>query len=93
MRKGACIGILALIVLTGGTPRADAPKAAPHTPTMAQFMSPAFPLDLVAARKADRIAWIANDKGLRNWTLATGSSLLWLEAGDWELEAVIETAR
>jgi dipeptidyl aminopeptidase/acylaminoacyl peptidase len=29
-------------------------------------MSPAFPRELVAARKADRIAWIANDKGLRN---------------------------
>jgi dipeptidyl aminopeptidase/acylaminoacyl peptidase len=33
---------------------------------MAQFMSAAFPMELVAARKADRIAWIANDKGLRN---------------------------
>jgi hypothetical protein len=33
---------------------------------MAQFMSFAFPNELVAATKADRIAWVANDKGLRN---------------------------
>ena len=33
---------------------------------MAQFMSAGYPLELVAAKKADRIAWIANDKGLRN---------------------------
>ena len=33
---------------------------------MAQFMSAGFPLELVAAKKADRIAWISNDKGLRN---------------------------
>ena len=48
---------------------ADAPSpraAARHVPTMAQFMSPPFPLELVAARHAERIAWIANDKGRRN---------------------------
>ena len=33
---------------------------------MAQFMSFAFPEGLVAAKKTDRIAWVANDKGLRN---------------------------
>ena len=55
--------LVAGIVLTVGTyPRA----AGPSVPTMAQFMSPAFPLELVAARKAPRIAWIANDKGRRN---------------------------
>src|SRR4051812_21831906 len=42
------------------------PAAAPHAPTMAQFMSAAYPLELVAARKAERIAWVANDKGRRN---------------------------
>src|SRR5215203_767802 len=54
-----------------GHPRAEvsrpvSPPLARHTPTMAQFMSAAFPLQLVAAKKADRIAWISNDKGLRN---------------------------
>jgi dipeptidyl-peptidase 4 len=45
---------------------APAPQAARHIPTMTQFMSAAFPLELVGAKKAERIAWIANDKGLRN---------------------------
>jgi dipeptidyl-peptidase 4 len=59
--------ILAFVLCVVPTPRAAAPPArAPHTPTMAQFMSPAFPLELVAAKRADRIAWIANDKGRRN---------------------------
>jgi dipeptidyl aminopeptidase/acylaminoacyl peptidase len=45
---------------------APAPAQARHVPTMIQFMSAAFPMNLVAAKKAERIAWIANDKGLRN---------------------------
>src|SRR6185503_19474690 len=62
------IAVVAVLVLAGSTPRADVavPAKALHVPTMAQFMSAAFPLELVAAKKADRIAWIANDKGLRN---------------------------
>jgi dipeptidyl-peptidase 4 len=66
--KRTIIVILAIFTLAGGQPRADlaAPAKAPHVPTMAQFMSAGYPLELVAARKADRIAWIANDKGLRN---------------------------
>jgi hypothetical protein len=54
---------LALVVLAGGRVRRAAER---DVPTMAQFMSLAFPLELVSARRADRIAWIANDKGLRN---------------------------
>lgn len=34
--------------------------------TVADYISPAYPLELVAARKADRIAWIAYDEGKRN---------------------------
>jgi dipeptidyl-peptidase 4 len=42
-------------------------RSAPsHAPSMAQFMSAAFPQDLVVAAKADRIAWVTNDKGRRN---------------------------
>jgi dipeptidyl-peptidase-4 len=62
-RRMAVTFAFALVVLAaGGTPRG----AERHVPTMAQFMSPAFPLELVSARRADRIAWIANDRGLRN---------------------------
>jgi hypothetical protein len=31
-----------------------------------QFMSPASPLELVSARKADRVAWTTYEKGMRN---------------------------
>ena len=57
--------VLAVFLLARVQPRAEM-TATPHTPTMAQFMSFAFPMELVAATKADRIAWISNDKGLRN---------------------------
>ena len=62
------IVLFAVIALSSVHPRADMapPAKAAHVPTMAQFMSAAFPMGLVAARKIDRIAWISNDKGLRN---------------------------
>jgi dipeptidyl-peptidase-4 len=61
--------ILAVLVVIGAHPRAGgAPpaKATRHIPSMTQFMSFAFPEELIAARKADRIAWVSNDRGLRN---------------------------
>jgi dipeptidyl-peptidase-4 len=39
---------------------------AQEKPTIAQFMSPASPLEIVAARKVDRLAWIAYERGMRN---------------------------
>jgi dipeptidyl aminopeptidase/acylaminoacyl peptidase len=39
---------------------------AQSAPTVEQFMSPASPLELVSARKADRVAWITYEKGMRN---------------------------
>ncbi len=41
-------------------------SGAQSRPTIAQFMSPASPLDLIAAKKADRLAWMAYDRGMRN---------------------------
>ncbi len=41
-------------------------------PTIEQFLSPAYPSELVSAAKADRIAWIAYDRGRRNIYTATG---------------------
>src|SRR5262249_25468669 len=35
-------------------------------PTYEQFLSVAYPSDLVSAKKADRVAWIAYDRGMRN---------------------------
>jgi dipeptidyl aminopeptidase/acylaminoacyl peptidase len=39
---------------------------AQQKPTIAQFMSPSSPLELTAARKADRVVWSTYDRGLRN---------------------------
>jgi len=64
--KRTVIVVAALAVFAGGQPRAETAKAIPHVPTMTQFMSAGYPVELVAATKADRVAWIANDKGLRN---------------------------
>jgi len=58
------IAVAVLVTLTAVQPRAASDGH--HVPTMTQFMSAGFPLELVGAHKADRIAWIANDKGLRN---------------------------
>jgi dipeptidyl aminopeptidase/acylaminoacyl peptidase len=71
--KRTLIVILAVISVTAGRPLAEVAPAAKslHVPSMAQFMSAGFPLELVAAKKADRIAWISNDKGLRNVFTAT----------------------
>jgi dipeptidyl aminopeptidase/acylaminoacyl peptidase len=43
-------------------------------PTIEQFMGAASPLELVSARKADRVAWITYDKGLRNVYTAAAPS-------------------
>jgi hypothetical protein len=37
-----------------------------HQPTIASYLKPGLPLELVSARKADRIAWISYEAGLRN---------------------------
>jgi dipeptidyl aminopeptidase/acylaminoacyl peptidase len=35
-------------------------------PTVAQFLSPSSPLELSRARNADRVAWVAYERGMRN---------------------------
>jgi len=40
--------------------------APPNSPTYRQFLSPASPQELVAARKVDRIAWVDYAEGKRN---------------------------
>src|SRR4051794_39825288 len=35
-------------------------------PTVAQFLSPSSPLELARARNADRVAWVAYERGMRN---------------------------
>ncbi len=44
-------------------PLASAP---PEVPSYQQFLSPASPQEVVAARKVDRIAWVDYAEGKRN---------------------------
>jgi hypothetical protein len=39
---------------------------AQNKPTVAQFLSPASPIELTSARKADRVAWTVYERGMRN---------------------------
>ncbi|MCC6318912.1 MAG: prolyl oligopeptidase family serine peptidase [Gemmatimonadaceae bacterium] len=39
---------------------------AQQRPTVEQFMSPSSPLELVSARRADRVAWTTYERGMRN---------------------------
>ena len=72
MRRSITV-ISALVLAAALRPgAAPAPQPVRHVPTMAQFMSAGFPLELVAAKKAERVAWVANDKGLRNVFTAAG---------------------
>jgi dipeptidyl-peptidase-4 len=64
MSRGLRLGlVIAVLTLTF----AVVPKAAtPSAPTIAQFLKPGLPIELVSARNADRIAWIAYEEGKRN---------------------------
>ena len=42
------------------------PLGAQSKPTVAQFLSPSSPLELARARDADRVAWVAYERGMRN---------------------------
>lgn len=65
-------GIAAMALVFAAVPRASAP----HQPTIAQFLKPGLPTELVSARKADRIAWIAYEEGKRNLFTAAAPNFL-----------------
>ena len=46
------------------TPASSGP--APAVYTIDQFLSPASPLEVSAAKRADRIAWVSYERGMRN---------------------------
>jgi dipeptidyl aminopeptidase/acylaminoacyl peptidase len=52
----AALAALALAPALGAQPK----------PTVAQFLSPASPIELTSARAADRVAWTVYDRGMRN---------------------------
>jgi len=59
MRRSLIGVLLSTAVFTSGAPAQTAPPVAP-------FISPGFPSDLVSAKKADRIAWLVYERGMRN---------------------------
>jgi dipeptidyl aminopeptidase/acylaminoacyl peptidase len=70
---GCALAIAPHSIATAQTPatvpvphKASAPAPARVAPLYQQFLSPASPLSLVAARNADRVAWITFEEGKRN---------------------------
>ncbi len=66
----AVILLIAAAVLIGTPPA----LVAQHQPTIAQYLKPGMPVELVSAAKVDRIAWIAYEEGKRNVFTAAGPS-------------------
>jgi dipeptidyl-peptidase-4 len=57
--------VVLVAVLVAISPRSTS-TAGPSSPTIEQFLMPGTPTEVVAARKAERIAWTAYEHGLRN---------------------------
>jgi len=66
----APVAAACILVVSLSTPVAIAqshsPAPAKAIPAYQQFLSPASPLELVAAKKADRVAWVTFEEGKRN---------------------------
>ena len=62
MKRAVLILALSLVAIV---PR-SASTAGPASPTIEQFLMPGTPTEVVAAKKAERIAWTAYEHGLRN---------------------------
>jgi dipeptidyl-peptidase-4 len=65
------VAVLVIVLLrpaATGTAAGKAAKAGGSggTPTIEQFLSPPYPFELVSAKKRDRIAWLAYERGRRN---------------------------
>ena len=68
-RRHALVAVLAIMVVVAAQPTVWTQSGS--APTIAQFLSAASPLAVVAAQKVDRIAWIAYEEGKRNVYTAT----------------------
>lgn len=58
--------LLAALAATVLTVSITDAQSVPSVPSIAPWLSPASPLTLISAAKADRIAWMTYDQGLRN---------------------------
>jgi dipeptidyl-peptidase-4 len=72
-------------------PQAFAQSVQPASrPTVAEFLSPASPLTLVAAKKADRVAWMAYEKGGRNVYVAAAPTFRPVRLTNWMKDDAID---
>ncbi len=62
--------LLCNIVATAGAVPAQASGAGPYT--IEQILAPAYPVELTAAKAAERVAWISYERGMRNVYTAAG---------------------
>ena len=60
------LSVVAVLGLVLAVPLVATQAPAPRHPSIASYLKPGLPLELVSARKVDRIAWIAYEAGLRN---------------------------
>ena len=65
LRFALVIGAVAALAI-GAFPAAKQANVAASNPTISQFLGAPSPIELVSAKKADRIAWISYDQGKRN---------------------------
>jgi dipeptidyl-peptidase 4 len=72
MKRALVVFVLAAL---GMLPR-QVSSAGPVPPTIEQFLKPGTPTEVVAAKKAERIAWTAYEHGLRNVYSAAGPAFV-----------------
>jgi len=68
VKRALAVLVLSLLAVS---PR-SASTAGPASPTIEQFLMPGTPTEIVAAKKAERVAWTAYEHGLRNVYTAAG---------------------
>ena len=62
----AWCGLAVALIQPVAIAQAPAPASPKAVPSYQRFLSPASPLELVAAKKVDRVAWVAFEEGKRN---------------------------
>ena len=70
----AAATLLPAVPLAAQAPRSPLPLLPPHASpfTLAQIEAAPFPLELVASPAGDRVAWVFNERGVRNVYVADG---------------------
>lgn len=74
MRAARYVLVALVAGLALAAPRVETAALQTSTPLYQQFLSNANPIELVAAKKADRIAWTVYDEGRRNAYTAAAPS-------------------